>query len=72
MDFSQVKETIDFSSKDGSVSANVNAYLKNGWSMLSCCTQTDDTDDSQYTYILLGWLSPGKAPHLGTEFHLTD
>lgn len=72
MDFSQVKETIEFTSKDGPVSPNVNAYLKNGWIMLSCSTQTDEIDESQYTYVLLGWTESGNAPHLNTDFRLTN
>ena len=72
MDYTQVKETVEFSSKDGDIAAKINAYLKRGWIMLSCCTQTDEVDDSQYTYALLGWCNTGKAPHLMTDFHLTD
>lgn len=72
MDFTQVKETVEFSSKDGSMSLNINAYLKNGWIMLSCCTHADEIDESQYTYVLLGWLGSDKAPHLNTDFRLDD
>ncbi len=72
MDYTQVKETIEFSSQDGAIAASINAYLKHGWTMLSCCTHMDETDDSQYTYVLLGWCGPDTAPQLNTDFRLND
>lgn len=72
MDFTLVKETIEFSSKDGSIAPCINAYLAHGWTMLSCCTHTDDIDESQYTYVLLGWSGNDKAPHLNKDFRLDD
>lgn len=38
MDYTQVKETVEFSSQDGAIAVSINAYLKHGWTMLSCCT----------------------------------
>ncbi len=71
MDYTQVKETIEFSSQDGAIAAYINAYLEHGWTMLSCCTHVDEADDSQYTYVLLGWCGSGTAPRLNTDFHLS-
>ncbi len=71
MDYTQVKETIEFSSKDGAIAPYINAYLSHGWAMLSCCTHVDEVDDSQYTYVLLGWCGGSEpAPHLNRDFRL--
>ncbi len=72
MDYTQVKETIEFSSQDGAIAASINAYLKHGWTMLSCCTSIDEVDESQYTYVLLGWFGSDAAPHLNSDFRLND
>lgn len=72
MDFTSVSEVIEFMSTNGPFAAQVNAYLKNGWTMLQCCTQPDESDDAQCVYVLLGWFSSKPATHLGVDFNLSD
>lgn len=72
MDYFSVSEVMEFNSSDGPFASNVNAYLRHGWVMLTCCTQTDVDGENQCVYVLLGWPHSDPAPHLGTDFHLTD
>lgn len=72
MDYTSVSELVDFSSVDGALAPSVNAYLRHGWTMLACCTQSDEAEEHQCVYVLLGWFGSEKAPHLHTDFKLND
>ncbi|MGN1145689.1 MAG: hypothetical protein ACI4R5_04505 [Acetatifactor sp.] len=54
MDLTSVKKIMEFTSLDqNNIADSVNSYLKEGWFMLYCGTETGD-DNSQYARIILG------------------
>lgn len=54
MDLSLIKKVVEITSIDqGDVAPEVNSYLKDGWCILYCGTETND-EGSQYVRIILG------------------